>query len=187
MGGPTAVPADLEYDHNNVVYLPAPTGSAQEHIKQFPPDIHFTDEELSLRPDTLFKVLKSQLQWAAQDGEELRRAVEELDTRRRKEWTAKELVLENVMESELAIVERKGPPVLREEAGMLKKMKEDAQPSLALGLQGDGVPWWRKEKKAVDELGEQDATVKIERAGDGDPMHVNEEIKVATGPPRIFA
>jgi len=168
--GPTVGPTgDVDYEHNNIIYLPAPIGSSQEFTPHFPPDINFTDEELSLPPAQLLRVLKSQLQWAIQDGDELRKEVNELDARRKREWTAKELVLENNMEAELSRDERKqtirGTVLGPEDQHMLRAMREDAAPSLALDITGgEKLPWWR-ESGAFAPRREADGDVQMEEMG----------------------
>jgi hypothetical protein len=170
MTGPSVgPPGDLEYEHSNIIYLPAPMGSSQEYTPHFPPDINFTDEELSLPPPQLLRVLKSQLQWALQDGEELRKEVDELDARRKKEWTAKELVLENSMEAELATTERKqaarGIVLGQEDQAMLKNIREDIGPATGLEISGvEKLPWWR-EADALATRREADGDVQMEEIG----------------------
>lgn len=69
---------------------------------EYPPDVQFTSEELSMRPDQLFALLRRRVHWAEDDGAELREELEALEAKRKEEWQAKELVLANVMEAELA-------------------------------------------------------------------------------------
>ncbi|TID21490.1 Zinc finger C2H2-type protein [Venturia nashicola] len=150
MTGPTIGPAgDFEYEHNNIIHLPAPIGSSQEYTIHFPEDVKFTDEELSLPPPQLIRLLKSQLQWAQQDGEVLRKEVEELDARRRREWTAKELALENTTEADLAFYERrlfaKGLPLSEHDVKTIRKQRVDAAISAGLEVTGgEKLPWWRE-------------------------------------------
>lgn len=69
---------------------------------EYPPDMKFTNDELSMRPEQLFKLIRRQLHWAEEDGMRLQREIKTLEEKRKKEWQAKELVLANVMEAELA-------------------------------------------------------------------------------------
>jgi hypothetical protein len=80
-------------------------------VRQFPPDIHFTHVELTLRPEDLLKLLKNQMRRALEDGGELRREeIYELEERRKKEWNAKELVLENMLDGEADRTLRRAAP-----------------------------------------------------------------------------
>jgi hypothetical protein len=158
MTGPSTAQGivDEDYEHNNVVYVPfsseedgvAATGGA-EYVRQFPGDIHFSDEELALSPEELYKVLRMQLKWASEDGEELRREVLDLDEKRKMEWTSKELTLENLMESEAVGMERRGPQGPEDEA-MIRLLGEDVG---GLELSGMEVPWWRLPRRAVVDRG----------------------------------
>lgn len=167
---PTIAPADHDYEYSNVLFLPSPTGSAQEMFKQFPPDIHFTEPELSLPAPQLYNALRYQLQELNAESEELRKELEFLDARRKHEWTAKELLLENVLEGDLAVEARRvGPYMASEGAMVMRMMKEDLQPALNLDYSGDNIPWWR-EQGALSmgnlQLAEREATgamVKMER------------------------
>jgi hypothetical protein len=73
---PGAAPAsEADYAHNNIVHLQdLTTGHA---LVQFPPDIEFTEQELRLPAPELFQLLRKQLAWATQEGEELRRRQEQ--------------------------------------------------------------------------------------------------------------
>lgn len=182
MAGPTTgPPGDLDYEHNNIIHLPAPIGSSQEFTMHFPEDVKFTDEELSLPPAQLLRLLKSQLQWAQQDGEELRKEVEELDARKRREWTAKELVFENVLEADLATHERrlfaKGKPLGEHDAVMLRYQRDDAVPSKGLEITGgEKLPWWResdalaKREFRQDLKGHNDVRMLMAMDNNGDPL-----------------
>ena len=179
-------PADLDYEHSNVVFLP-PLIEGQEAVKQFPPDVHFTPEELAVPPRQLLDFLRRQLAERIEDGDDLRKGLEELDTRRKQEWLAKELVLENVMEGELATVERKAEltPLMAEDAAVLRVMKEDVRPALELRIQGEQMPWWREKRvndsmEGVQSAGEDDSMVKMEQSG-GRPLRDPEVLAEAGG------
>jgi hypothetical protein len=182
MTGPTIGPAgDFEYEHNNIIHLPASIGSSQEYTIHFPEDVKFTDEELSLPPAQLLRVLKSQLQWATQDGEELRKEVDELDARKKREWTAKELVFENTLEADLATHERKlfakGTPLGEEDALMIRMQRADALPAMGLEITGgEKLPWWRevdalaKREVRMDRKGYKDLRILMSIDNNGDPL-----------------
>lgn len=139
---------NVEYGHNNVVYMQDLASPSAPTMVQFPPDMNFTPEELSLPAPDLFRLLRRQLLWATQEGEHLRVEAEALEKKRRDEWVAKELLVENVMEGELARTKRK-----RIEAGLLDEpdtfhlMEEDIAPSKKLEIQPKSgkLPWWREE------------------------------------------
>lgn len=61
-----------------------------------------------MRPDQLFALLRRRVHWAEDDGAELRDELEALEAKRKEEWQAKELVLANVMEAELAYAVDRG-------------------------------------------------------------------------------
>jgi hypothetical protein len=167
--GPTIPPADLDYEHANVVFHPT-TLSRTGDDRQFPPDIHFSDWELALSPPDLLKALKVHLSEATAESASLRHSLDLLEERRKNEWMAKELVIENVLESEHKILQRRGGGDL--DSASLQAMLKDVEPARLLDVHGDGVPWWRKgddwdgeangkekESRGMDELGlaEQEA------------------------------
>jgi hypothetical protein len=193
---PTIPPPDLDYDNANVVFHPTPSLSAPGDERQFPSDIHFTEWELSLSPPDLLKALKIHLADATAENSTLRQELEILEERRKTEWTAKELVLENVLESEHKILQaRSGDDV---DNRILQGMLTDVEPSKQLEIEAENLLWWRQGEygassgkangneavtglgngmevdvpgRGMDELGaaEQEAIgamVKMERSGD---------------------
>ncbi|KZF22271.1 hypothetical protein L228DRAFT_239259 [Xylona heveae TC161] len=104
---------------------------------EYPPDVHFTEEELAMPPDQLYRLLRRQLYWNEEENRELRSEVEHLEAKRKQEWLAKELVLMNVMEAELACAETFGYAP----DGLQKQLLDDFS---KLPLTG-GTPWYRKE------------------------------------------
>jgi hypothetical protein len=183
---PTIPSADLDYEHSNVIFLPTTGGDD----RQFPPDVHFTNWELSLAPTDLLKALKLHLATATSQNTDLRSELDVLEERRKTEWKAKELVLENVLECEHKILQARGGDSDIDN-GSLQGMLTDVQPSKQLEIQGSEMPWWRlgdyddngtanneaasnekeREGRGLDELGaaEQEAIgamVKMEGGGD---------------------
>jgi hypothetical protein len=148
---PAAAPAsDADYAHNNIVHLQdLTTGNT---LVQFPPDIEFTEPELRLPAPELFQLLRKQLAWATQEGEELRAEADALEKQRLEEWQAKELLFENYMEAETAKERRR-----RQEQGMPEDMEgwsaveNDVVPSKSAPISAkDGkMPWWRQDSKEV--------------------------------------
>ncbi|KAL9124963.1 MAG: hypothetical protein Q9217_005771 [Psora testacea] len=105
---------------------------------EYPPDIQFTDEELSMRPDQLFRLLRRQVHWSEEEGKRLAAEVKGLEKKRKEEWMAKELVLANLMEAELAVAHSKGEP----EANITRILED--LPKMPLPLSGKDVPWYRQ-------------------------------------------
>lgn len=103
---------------------------------EYPDDVRFTEEELLLRPDELFRLLRRQVHWAEEEGRELKAETEALEAKRKGEWLAKELVLANVMEAELATALDRGAPWEK-----LLKLDDDL-PHPILPMAG-ATPWYR--------------------------------------------
>jgi hypothetical protein len=139
---------DSDYSHNNVIYMQDLSSPNAPTVVEFPPDMNFTEQELALPAPELFRLLRRQLCWATQDGDQLRAEAEALEKQRKEEWTAKELLVENILEAELSTSKRK-----RLEAGDLEEplayspLEEDIQVSKQLKVEPkDGkLPWWREE------------------------------------------
>jgi hypothetical protein len=140
--------SETDYAHNNVIYLQDLANPSGPTLVQFPPDIEFTAEELQKPANELFQLLRRQLQWATKEGEQLRAEAEELERVRREEWQAKELLMENFMEAQVATERRR-----RAEEGIPEDMEgwqaveKDVAPSKALPIAPkDGrLPWWRQD------------------------------------------
>lgn len=115
---------------------------------EFPPDVQFSENELLLRADKLFRLLRHQLHWATQDSEKLRAEADKLEKLRKEEWAAKELLVENLMESELATAKRR-----RIESGETEDpecyalLEADTVTSKKLRIEPKGgkTPWWRED------------------------------------------
>lgn len=113
--------------------------SELQHVAQFeyPPELQFTEEELTLSPDQLFKLLRRQVHWAEEEHQELKDEIEVLEAKRKEEWQAKELVLANLMEAELATAH---------EASMdfekIIRLKDEMLPQRVLPMVGQ-TPWYR--------------------------------------------
>ncbi|KAF2690990.1 hypothetical protein K458DRAFT_287341 [Lentithecium fluviatile CBS 122367] len=153
--------ADAEYAHNNVVYMQDLASPNAPTMVQFPPDITFTPHELSLPARDLFHLLRRQLQWATQEGEQLRTEAEALEKKRKEEWAAKELLIENVMEAEIATNRRRrldaGEP---DEPGYMAPLDTDVDPSKKLQLKSRAgqLPWWREESWLARQGGVQESS-----------------------------
>ena len=103
---------------------------------EYPADVQFTEEELDMRPDRLFKLLRRQIHWSEEDGSDLQDEIRSLEAKRKEEWIAKELILANVMEAEIATAHDKG-----ELPGVVQKLAEDL-PFPMLPIPGP-LPWYR--------------------------------------------
>ena len=125
---------------------------------EYPPDIHFAEDELSMRPDELYKLLRRQVHWAQEEGLELRREAEALEKRRKEMWQAKELVLANLMEAELSNALLWGV-----NHDKVIKMRDDLLPHPMLPMSGQ-TPWYREEETvAEDKETEAEANLRDER------------------------
>lgn len=135
-----------EYANNNIVYIQDPVSSAT--MVQFPPDVSFTPHELALPADQLFRLLRRQLLWATQDGEKLRAEAETLEKQRKEEWTAKELLVENVLEGERACDKRRRLEAAEEgEPDYLTQLDADIVNAKKLKVEPSSgrLPWWREQ------------------------------------------
>lgn len=140
--------ADAEYAHNNVVYMQDLASPSAPTMVQFPPDVAFTPHELALPAPDLFRLLRRQLHWATQEGERLRAEAEALEKKRKEEWAAKELLMENIMEAELATTRRKRIDAgLAHEPEHMALLAKDVAPSKKLNIEPKAgkMPWWREE------------------------------------------
>lgn len=140
---------DSDYAHNNVVYMQDLASPTAPTMVQFPADITFSPHELSLPAPDLFRLLRRQLHWATQEGEQLRAEAEALEKKRRNEWSAKELLLENVMEAEMSKNRRKRLDAGEvDEPDYLALLGADIVPSKKLSIKPKAgrLPWWREEE-----------------------------------------
>lgn len=102
----------------------------------YPPDLGFTKEELAMRPDQLFRLVRRQLHWTEEENKALCEEVKMLIIKRKKEWQAKELILANMMEAELATAVHHGVDI-----GQVINLKDDL-PYPMLPMSGP-TPWYR--------------------------------------------
>jgi hypothetical protein len=138
--------SDADYAHNNVIYLQDLANPNAPTMVQFPPDISFTDRELSLPAPELFQLLRRQLQWAQQDSDELRAQAEVLEKQRKGEWEAKELLVENLMEAQFITHRRQRAERGEREDEVLDLVEDDIKASKALPIhpKNGKLPWWRE-------------------------------------------
>ncbi|KAL8712353.1 MAG: hypothetical protein Q9220_003504 [cf. Caloplaca sp. 1 TL-2023] len=107
-----------------------------------PEDLNFIEEELTMPPSQLFRLLRRQVNWAEQEGLALAAENDLLDKKREEEWQRKELVLANLMEAELSWAALNG-----EDAADIAKWQEDL-PYPMLPIVGP-TPWYRQEPPHV--------------------------------------
>lgn len=134
--------AEIEEDANIYPHTDGEDEALSMAPFEYPSDVQFTQEEIDMPPDQLFRLLRRQVHWAQEDGAELKDELQQLEAKRRKEWMEKELVLANVMEAELANAAEKG----QENIGM---HVEDL-PHPILPLVGP-TPWYRIFQPPMDE------------------------------------
>jgi hypothetical protein len=136
---------ETDHSNDNIIYIQDPVTNAT--MVQFPPDVVFTPRELALPADQLFRLLRRQLHWATQDGDQLRAEAESLEKQRKDEWAAKELLLENVMEGELESAKRRLVEAGEDEPHHFAQLEADVAPSKKLRIQPKAgkIPWWREE------------------------------------------
>lgn len=66
----------------------------------YPDELGFTAEEEAQGSKALFQLLRRQIVWAEEEGEELKKQVESLEEVRKSEWLDKEILLEQALETE---------------------------------------------------------------------------------------
>lgn len=130
--GDTEMDDDATIDSNTDAENDGPPAAQFE----YPADVQFTEEELEMSPDRLFKLLRRQIHWSQEDGSDLHDEIQSLEAKRKEEWIAKELVLANLMEAELATAHDKG-----EHPETVQKLAEDL-PLPMLPIAGP-LPWYR--------------------------------------------
>lgn len=148
--------ADADHTNNNITYIQDLASPGAPTMVQFPPDVSFTPAELALPADALFHSLRRTLQFATEEGEALRLEADALEKQRKAEWDAKEVLVENYMEFQIAKTKRdRVEQGLTEEFEGLDAADSDAGPSrkLAVEAREGKLPWWREDqwsKRLVD-------------------------------------
>jgi hypothetical protein len=115
----------------------------------YPPDCGLTTEELNMPPRDLFRLLRRKIHWAEQERDRLKQDCGRLEKARKQEWLAKELVLANIMEAELAVhlKGRETEPGVLEAA---KRLKDNYLPVKPLPMTGE-TTWWREPWESAGE------------------------------------
>ena len=120
--------------------LSPPSGGAEDTPFEYPAEAAFSPEEQAMAPNQLFRLLRRQIAWAEAAGRGLEAEVKDLETKRRDEWTEKELVLTNLMEAELALAYSMNT---NDESRIVELLNESL-PGEPLPLVGEDPPWYRK-------------------------------------------
>ena len=158
---------DADHVNNNITYIQDLASPGAPTMVQFPPDVAFSPAELALPADALFLSLRRALQFATEEGEGLRREADALEKARKAEWEAKEVLVENYLEFQLAKAKRD-----RLEQGLadevlhgLDAAEHDILPSrkLSMAPRGGKLPWWRDEEWARKLAGAQDGGLDVVR------------------------
>lgn len=96
--------------------------------------------------DQLLRLLRRQIKWAEGDNAALAKEVQEAEKQLRQEWLDKELLVENLLESELMNGLKKG--TMKNEIwleGQRKQLDdEDLDAAAKLPIHGDKLPWYRE-------------------------------------------
>ena len=107
----------------------------------YPPDIAFTAWESSIPADDLMRLLRRQLHWAKKEHEELKAECTNLEQMRKEEWRQGDMLLEGVMESELARGAMQG--LLDSVDAQVKEQMEQATAASREREWSGGEPAWR--------------------------------------------
>lgn len=138
---------DNSLPNDNITYIPAhhPVTGQPGFMIHYPPDIHFSAWESSIAADQLMRLLRRQLHWAQRESSELKQECEELELQRKEEWMLKEVLVDGVMEAELARADRKD---------LLKDMDQHTREAMERDIDGakdlawlGRVPSWRRPQR----------------------------------------
>lgn len=130
--------------NDNITYIPAhhPVTGQAGFMIHYPPDVQFTAWESSINADILVKILRRQEHQAKKENEALKREIERLEKERKHEWQQKEILLEGVLEAELAFADRDG---------MLRDIDEHTREAMEMDIQSSkqiqwvpSTPKWRR-------------------------------------------
>lgn len=140
-------PIEPSPQNDNITYIPAhhPITGQPGFMIHYPPDIHFTSFESSVNADFLMKLLRRQISWAEKEGVRVQQECDELERIKKREWEEKEVMLEAVMEAELANADREGM-LARIDAKVEEAMQRDILPAKALQWPGGENPLWKRRK-----------------------------------------
>lgn len=145
---------------------PVSPSQRDEAFGAFSPTTNFNAAELALDRRDLYHLLRRQIKWAEQDAVSLSREVEAAERRRKREWMAKELVLENLLEADvLGAIERQKDNDVAELGALKTKGKLSVLTDASrLPLKGTTMPWYRDPER-IPSLG---AAIGLGVEGDGE-------------------
>ena len=123
---------------------------------EYPSDVEFTEEELAMPIEELWKLCRYQVHWSEEAGKELQKEVAELEGKYKAEWQKKELVLDNLMEMEVANADYKR----NKDPAVIKALADDL-PKTVLPIKGT-PPWWREGSRGTSVR--EDSRVREENA-----------------------
>jgi hypothetical protein len=89
------------------VFNTSSTSPDNDQTNPFSSDAVLTADESSRDPKDLWRLLRRQVHWADEDTEALQRECEMAEAIRKKEWTEKEILLDQVIKNELDWYERR--------------------------------------------------------------------------------
>jgi len=164
-------PPDADYAHNNIIYLQDLAGPhGPTTVAQFPADITFTDRELAMPAPELFQYLRRQAQWVQQESDDLRAQADALEKQAKEEWEAKELLVENLMEAQVATERRRRAERGETEDEALNAVAYDVVPSKELPImpKNGKLPWWREHQETSRRLDMQEIAQQEARPPPGD-------------------
>ncbi|QIX02361.1 hypothetical protein AMS68_007878 [Peltaster fructicola] len=97
--------------NDNITYIPAhhPITGQPGFMIHYPPDVHFSTWESSIRADELMRVLRHQVKWAEDESKVLEQENAELERVRREEWSLKEALLDDLTKTEQTRAGRSKP------------------------------------------------------------------------------
>ncbi|WPG99228.1 INO80 complex subunit 1 [Acrodontium crateriforme] len=146
--------------NDNITYLPAhhPITGQPGFMIHYPPDIDFTAYESSVPADYLMKMLRRQVHYAEQESAELQQEIDDLERMRKEEWLIKEILLEGVMETELAHAERENI-LLDVDESVKDAMERDVRHSKTLAWVGKKPVKRRAKTIRPNNSNEMDQTV----------------------------
>ena len=146
------IPASHQtHPNDNIAYIPAhhPITGQPGFMITYPPDIHFTAWESSIAADQLMRLLRRQLHWAQKEQAELKRECAGLERTRGEEFQLKEVLLDGVLEAELARGEAEG--LLGNVDGRTRGLMErDAEMGKGISWAG-GTPKWRRTRHSTND------------------------------------
>ncbi|KAL8863016.1 MAG: hypothetical protein Q9178_000389 [Gyalolechia marmorata] len=173
---PSAHPNDVEEnlvpEHEEEDTTLPRTGSPSP----MPEDLHFTEAELATEPYQLFRLLRRQIHWAEQQGNELGVECDALDKKRFEAFQRKELVLANMVEAELSVA-----AVKNQDLNLIHHW-EKSLPVQMLPIHGP-TPWYRQKATEAQEDGKMDDVDKWVEASRGQAHEAGLTGQVASGGP----